>query len=1265
LKTKGKFHNFVLRQIAKQNNILMKNSNKLIYIFFAFTLLTGNLWSGIYLVDYSLKSYPSVSVRYFLFGQDNLPVYENNINDYRVIDNGQDMPVQYQNCMNINPAQTSNILVSIDLSVRNDILSTKFDKAKSIIGALIDNSGKYNSRIAISSFDEMPYLNCDFSADANLLKAELNKIKQADGSVPDTGFLQSTIGSIALLKNQNQQKTIIYFTSVHSLLDTGKIITEANKYGIKILVVFIGDKIPASLITISGQTGGMALLQSDTGKVTDQLGLALLALSRNYNPCDLTWLNKLNCDEKHNAEIRVAKYSFSHRFNFDIDFGNKPRLELFPEFLRFSSVYPGSSKAMNVTFTARNGDISINDLFIQNPKFVIDSGDIPGPVLLMKDSSHTVRVKFMPTDSAIVFDSLMIKSNACSGTNVLITGGYPNTPPKDRTLTLLTPACNEKLIVNDTATVSWSGLLPADVIQLQYSTDNGKTWDTLATDITGLEYKWVVPDKVSDSCLVRIIQLWPNNFGQTMVLQHQAGVNCANFNQDGSLVITASKDSKNSVRIWNANNGQLIYELMGHDKPINWVNFDYQDRYAVSSSEDSTVIIWDVKKGELVKRLKGHNHDVRAANFSPSGKYISSVSADGKCYIWDVQTGAILDSSFYTGNQLWFSCFSPDEKYVVITDNNGSAVVFNFSDKKLYKVFKSIGVVPYASFSQDMTKFSACSWFGHAKVWDFNSGTELFTVTHDSNKVVPLYSSNFDNSGNLFLTAGYDTVPRLWNATTGKEIATLLNEHTSSVKMASFNFDAKRILTASADSTAKVWNREQIGLQVDTSDCTFSIRRIDALAMDVDFGDTPIGYVNDTIVKPFLTNRLSFPLKVIDYRIIGTNSSEFEVINAMPPYNLDSSSERYIELRFKPSGFGLRKAQLELSVPGSKIIAQLSGNGTQEPIVLKSNLIDMGAVEIGDSRDTLVLGYIRNASPNPVTIDSISILGPDFYHFNITEPPAGFTLGAGQLKDVKIRFTPENVGRANTVFRLHHNGSNKVKDFSVIGEGIMPRIDTARIIVGSGSAKAGETIDIPVKISGLSKLGISPEITGFNITLEFNATMLSPVDNSKPVRIVNGSRFIDLTLPSVFSADSVLTTIQFKVGLGNDTSTVLSINDISLIGKGKMVLTTVNGVFSLEGYCTSGSNRLFESEGRIALLQNIPNPANDITEISFEVIESGLTSLFVVDIQGNKIKTLHSGNLKPGQYSIMVNTGDLPSGTVFYLLQTPTVTITKTMNVIH
>jgi hypothetical protein len=114
-----------------------------------------------------------------------------------------------------------------------------------------------------------------------------------------------------------------------------------------------------------------------------------------------------------------------------------------------------------------------------------------------------------------------------------------------------------------------------------------------------------------------------------------------------------------------------------------------------------------------------------------------------------------------------------------------------------------------------------------------------------------------------------------------------------------------------------------------------------------------------------------------------------------------------------------------------------------------------------------------------------------------------------------------------------------------------------------------------------------------------------------------------------------------------------------------MVLTTVNGVFSLEGYCTSGSNRLFESEGRIALLQNIPNPANDITEISFEVIESGLTSLFVVDIQGNKIKTLHSGNLKPGQYSIMVNTGDLPSGTMFYLLQTPTVTITKTMNVIH
>ena len=1077
------------------------------YIYFSVLLLiiSSELQSGIYLVDYSLKSYPSVNARYYLFGNNKLPVMENALSDYKVFDNGSEMAVLYQNCLNVNPSNTSSILIDFDLSLRDDILSSKFTKAKSIIKTIIDNCSAYNAKVGIASFDELVYLNSDFTNDATILSAELNKINSGDGSIPDTGFLQVPLGAINLIRNQPHQRTIIFFSSVNTTLNTDKIVEEAKNNGIKIISVFFGTAIPQNIRDISDNTDGIAILGNDTTAADEPLGLALLAMSRNFQPCDLTWLNQLNCYDTHLTEILVPKYNAKLTFSFNINFENKPRIERVPEYLRFSYVFPGTSKTLNASFTAKNGDITVTDLIIQNPRFAIDSGDITSPVILQKDSTHTVRIKFTPTDSSIVFDSLIIKSNACSGTTILITGGYPNTPPKERTLTLITPNCNEKLIVNDTAVVKWSGLLPADVIQLQYSTDNGRTWDTLATDITGLEYKWVVPDKVSDSCLVRVIQLWPNNVGQTMVLQHQAGVNCANFNQDGSFVITASKDNKNLVRIWNANNGQIIYELQGHTKPINWVSFDYQDKYAVSASDDSTAIIWDIKKGDFIRQLRGHRNIIRSANFSPSGNYIITAGADGLCLIWDVQSGQIIDSSFTSGYSLWYAAFSPDEKYVVLTDNYGQSSIFNFSGHERTHIFyTSVGVVPYAAFSQDMKKFTACSWFGQATVWDFNTGEELFTVVHDTNKVVPINSCTFDNTGNLLLTAGVDTVPRLWNANTGSEIATLLNEHTSAVQIATFNFDGKRILTASWDSTAKVWNREQIGLQVDTSDCTFSINRIKSDIKDITFGDTPVGTINDTIVSPFIENQLSFPLKINGYAITGTDSNDFEMINELPPYILNSKEMSSVGMRFKPSAPGLRKAQLEINVPGSKIISLLSGNGTLESIKLLSNVIDMGKVEIGDSKDSLLKDIIKNVSGQIVTIDSIEILGPDFFHFNITDNLSNKLLNPGMTEAFNLRFTPETAGRTNTVFRIYHDGNGKSKDLSVLGEGTLPRIDTAKIIIGSASGKPGDIVDIPVSISGLSVLGISPEITGFNLTLQFNSTLLAPLSDDKPVKITNG-----------------------------------------------------------------------------------------------------------------------------------------------------------------
>ena len=1241
----------------------MNKKAKYLILIYLSVILTPALFGQkrLQILDYDLSSYPNVNISYFTFDDDDLPDFSYKVNDFEVSDNGKSVPVNHQNCLSINPSNSATILLSVDLSIKNNVMGNKVARTLDFLKEIIANINKYNIRAGLHSFNALAYLNQDFTTDQNILNNFLQTLLFSSGSIIDTGFFSNPLGSIALLDKTEDSKSIIYFSSTFSKFNVAEVIAKAKASSIKIFPVFLGNEMPKALKQLADSTNGFAmLLPKNVQDVKGQV-LSLLAMSKDYTPCKLVWKNTLDCSSLHYETVKITSANIQDTISFTTGDEFKATIVSTPPYLRFSSVRIGTSKALRLSFKAKNGDLTIEDLLLHNPHFTIDSGDISSPVLLRRDSSRTVKIKFNPTDSAIVFDSLEIVSNACSGSTILITGGYPNTPPNERTLTLLTPKCGAKLIVNDTSTVRWTGLLPADVIQLQYSTNNGATWDTLATDITGLSYRWTVPNFESDSCLVRIIQLWPNNIGRTMVLPHKGGVNCANFNRDGSLVVTACNDNKDLVRIWNANNGQLLHELKGHTKAINWVNFDHNDKYIVSTSDDGSIIIWDSKKAVIVRTLTGHKNIVRAANFSPDGKYLISASKDRSAYIWNVETGAKI-GTYSTGNALWYADFSPDGKYFVITDDNGKAVVYNFQTKKLYKVFDShIGVIPFASFSHDMTKLAIAGWFGKAIVWDFATGKELFRVAHDTNKIVPINSCTFDNTDKHLLTAGADTVPRLWDSNTGKQIATLLNEHTSSVQIATFNFDAKRILTASWDSTAKVWNREQIGLQVDTSDCIFSIQRLKVNIDDIHFADTPLGTINDSVVTPFITNLLKFPIQVKKYKITGVNADDFEVINNLPPHLIDSMGHNYIEVRFNPSALGLRKAILEISLPGNVKKIQLSGNGINGSLRLSSNVIDFGLVDIGDFKDTTV--SLINNSGQPVSIDSLIKLGPDFFHFNVINDIKHHIIKAGERIDISLRFMPESIGRLNSLVRIRHNGIGYPIDLSMFGEGVLPRIDTATIVIGDVSGKPGDIINIPVKISNISSNGIAPAITGFNITLEFNSTLLAPTDN-KNINIAQGLRILQIQLPVAFDKDSVLKQLPFRVGLGNDTISALKITELSLIGKGKMVLLGKDGVFRLTGYCMRGGNRLFESDGRISLGNNVPNPVVDATKITFEVIEKGNTELYLIDVLGNRIRTLVSGNIPAGIYKYKLDANELPSGKLFYILQTPTKLIIKSMDVL-
>jgi len=80
-----------------------------------------------------------------------------------------------------------------------------------------------------------------------------------------------------------------------------------------------------------------------------------------------------------------------------------------------------------------------------------------------------------------------------------------------------------------------------------------------------------------------------------------------------------------------------------------------------------------------------------------------------------------------------------------------------------------------------------------------------------------------------------------------------------------------------------------------------------------------------------------------------------------------------------------------------------------------------------------------------------------------------------------------------------------------------------------------------------------------------------------------------------------------------------------------------------------------------SLLQNYPNPFNPSTNIQFALPQSGLVTLEVFNITGEKVDVLISEELNAGKYNYEWNGSDLTSGIYFYKLQAGSFVKTKKM----
>ena len=87
--------------------------------------------------------------------------------------------------------------------------------------------------------------------------------------------------------------------------------------------------------------------------------------------------------------------------------------------------------------------------------------------------------------------------------------------------------------------------------------------------------------------------------------------------------------------------------------------------------------------------------------------------------------------------------------------------------------------------------------------------------------------------------------------------------------------------------------------------------------------------------------------------------------------------------------------------------------------------------------------------------------------------------------------------------------------------------------------------------------------------------------------------------------------------------------------------------------------------GGVGLGQNMPNPADESTAVTFELKEASATTLEVRDLSGKVVRMDNLGNRGAGAHRVTINTADLTEGVYFYTLTAAGQRLSKRMVVVH
>ena len=854
-------------------------------------------------------------------------------------------------------------------------------------------------------------------------------------------------------------------------------------------------------------------------------------------------------------------------------------------------------------------------------------GTKPPPTTIEPGGDYRLDLICSPKTSGAISDVLTVVYEGGSTFNVMVFANTPSYQPIP-VLRVLTPNGGENVTPCQQVPIRWKGAIQGFYAHVEFSPDNGKTWN-LIDSTTDSSIVWTVPNTYTSNARIRVYQKQGASGARWLRGERSPATNLT-FSADGRYLAVSYESGL--ILEYDVVTGSVANTFVteGAVAPVTKIS---RLTYLGSTRNIAAVLdraapqrdqlqIFNAGGATPIARADIDMPNVIEVGSSTTGDRVLVVGAPaGRVRCYDAAT-LTEDQSIILSAPSSAATFADGVLTVALID--GDIVRYNTTTRTELSRYRTnlarnAGPAPYTVASTSTAGLVVIGGAanlgpgGSADPGKGNGPMEQRTLIYDTKQdalIRVAYREGLNtvgltfNQSETFLTMGFEGQPQIrqYDIVNRQIAGPILGMpgHSNILRDIEYGPDGSTLASCSRDQVDNVLLRRIISPEEDRSDTTFRIVPLDMQIREISVGRHYIGTRVDTIISATICNTGVVPA-VFTYGTLFRNNW----LTLLDPIENDTVLPgACLGLRFRafPLDTGRLVDTLEIQACETRFRIPFFITSVDRALTLSGDETDFGEVCVADTGRRSI-AIVRNDDPIPVVIDGITMRKGTQTQFRIRGITPGTTLAPGATQQIELLFTPRRLGNDTDDVVISYAGQTNA---------------TRRIRVYGYGAGADIAISHPT-------LAFIPEVTERTVTLgnrSANAVTLNAAS------LPNGAPFVLLTpLPlTIPSGDSVQLRIQYTGGAIRQTDRMdfafvpcassvgirLAAYTGSALVRAPRVSADPRGSVAIELRASLGENvtynglRPFEGtlivNPRLFLAQAIESPAGSADIISQEVV---------------------------------------------------------------